>query len=146
MQEKEWLFSYGTLMDVDIQMELYGEYLPMQVASLSHWAAFVGQNGYLFAKPLQNAKIEGMLLQLNEKQLSITDLWEQVPLYQRERVHCVAMDGKEIPAWIYTKRKTDGMRHYGTQIAALEKEEILQEAAALRTEVEQNGTGNCTMP
>ncbi len=145
MQNAEGLFSYGTLRDADIQAALYGECLPMQAASVAHWAVFVGEDGYLFAKPLQNAKIEGMLLQLDEKQLAITDLWEQVPLYQREMVRCVTAEGRETLVWMYTKRETQGVRHHGTQIAALEKEMILQEAAELRAEVQQNGAGKCTL-
>jgi len=108
MQSLEMLFVYGTLSDPSVQRNIFGTEIQGRKATLSNWARFKGDNGYLFIKPVTGGAVPGKILSLTEKQLQAADQWEELPLYIREWVSVTMDDGSEQEAWVYTRREAQG--------------------------------------
>ena len=106
----EYLFSYGTLQERDVQFELFGRHLNGSKDVLRSFKAslielrdedFVSHSErrkYYIAtlSDNENDAIEGMALEVSEEELSVTDNYEPEE-YKRERV--TLESGKQ--AWIY---------------------------------------------
>ncbi len=134
---KLWLFSYGTLSDPEyIQLLLkrlpeYREaYLPdyeLQTHPL---------NGYLFAKPCIGKKVSGFLFEISSKEIELIDLWEEVPLYQREIKWVTLNNGKTQKAFVFTQKNTTGLS-LGKRISK-SRQEIVQEITDFLTSLQES--------
>jgi gamma-glutamylcyclotransferase (GGCT)/AIG2-like uncharacterized protein YtfP len=125
----EHLFAYGTLLDPSLQRLLFGAELSRCPAVIPGWTRRVGADGYLFIRPFVGERVDGQLLTLSNKQLAIADLWEEVPLYNRERVTVCTSQG-ERSAWTYARRSAEGAPFFGTACSAIAPSAVLNEAAA----------------
>ena len=128
----EPLFSYGTLMDSDIQSALFGRSVPCEKAVLHGWARYLSADGYIFIKPEKGDRVGGVLLYLSNHELGTADLWEEVPVYDRERVSVTLPDDDRQSVWAYTRRSADGSRYTGPPLGINSKDYILEEAHALK--------------
>lgn len=132
LKQKEKLFCYGTLMDEEIQQILFGEKLIMQEASLYGWKKYQGKDGYLFISRACDGVIYGNVIELTPKQLKIADLWEEVPVYKREKVNVVLKkDLSEELVWVYTKAATDEEVVHDDRIVNIDRNKLLEEAKSV---------------
>ena len=125
--KKEWIFSYGTLQDPDIQKELFGGICPKTRARLSGWALYVSlESGYLFIKPEPSGSVKGFILEVDSHGLHSADQWEEVPIYQREKVWVTLDDATSRQVWTYTRRDTEGESFAGPQLSANDRNMVLK--------------------
>ena len=97
----ERLFVYGTLCDPATQLALFDREIPSEPAILRDWAVYLSESeGFLFIKPNHSDEVVGQVLLLTPDELDISDAWEDVPLYMRERVSVIS-GGAAIAAWTY---------------------------------------------
>ncbi|HKJ42637.1 MAG TPA: gamma-glutamylcyclotransferase family protein [Sunxiuqinia sp.] len=102
------LFVYGTIGDAEIFERLLKRAPVYQPARLKDYQLFVHpENGYLFVKPAPDEVVEGKLVSVDEKELALLDLWEDLPLYQRELLTVKSENGFQ-QAFVYTQNNTDG--------------------------------------
>ena len=132
MEEKQHLFSYGTLRDQSVQRIIFGNTVPMRPAVLNDWSLHKGADGYLFIKPEVDEKVSGMMLTISQEQLRRADQWEEVPLYLREKVLVADDDGMQEEVWVYTRRDGEGEPFFDqTEISGLALKDVLKSASAL---------------
>jgi hypothetical protein len=99
------LFAYGTLSDPEIRAVLFG-------CEVDHGSShllghrIMSKGGFFLVAPSASHRVCGELLFLSADQLSIADLWEEVPLYTRE-IRSVIFRSRPHPAWVYS-RPVDG--------------------------------------
>ncbi len=96
-------FSYGTLLDPEYQRELFGRSVPTTPAALPDWQAVFTPSGYLTIVRRPGTRVEGALVDVDERELAICDAWEEVPLYTRTTVRVTAADGAMIDTWAYVR-------------------------------------------
>jgi gamma-glutamylcyclotransferase (GGCT)/AIG2-like uncharacterized protein YtfP len=105
---KQLLFAYGTLSNPEY-LQLLLERIPeFGDAVLPGYGVFVHpENGYLFVKPAPRQAVEGKLFEINREEIKLLDLWEEVPLYQRELLDIQTKQGPA-KAFVYTQNQTTG--------------------------------------
>jgi gamma-glutamylcyclotransferase (GGCT)/AIG2-like uncharacterized protein YtfP len=105
---KQLLFSYGTLANPEY-LELLLKRIPkFTEAVLPGYGLFVHpENGYLFVKPAPRQSVTGKLFEINPEEMKLLDLWEEVPLYQRELLDIQTKQGPA-KAFVYTQNQTAG--------------------------------------
>ena len=131
MEEKQHLFSYGTLRNLSVQRIIFGNTVLMRPAILNDWAVRKGQDDYLFIKPEAGEKVIGMILTISTEQLQRADQWEEVPLYLREKV-LVSAEGRQEDVWVYTRRDGEGEPFDNkTSVSGLDIDDVLKTASAL---------------
>jgi len=106
----EWLFSYGTLQQSEVQLRLFGrtvhgsrdilqgyKLLPIEIED-KNFLADRGEKNQLTVKLTDNAadSVEGTLLELRDEDLATADAYEP-DNYERVRVQMAS--GKA--AWVY---------------------------------------------
>ncbi|MGD9930187.1 MAG: gamma-glutamylcyclotransferase family protein [Mangrovibacterium sp.] len=108
--DKLWLFSYGTLSDPEYihlllrRLPVYTEAVLPGYGLLIHPA-----NGYLFVAPSFGNEVAGMLFEITASELLLLDLWEEVPLYEREQVSVRTIAGEFREAYVYVQKHTKGL-------------------------------------
>ena len=124
--EKQWLFSYGTLQDSEIQKSLFGYICPQKKAILTGWSLYSAhENGYLFVKPEASGVVTGSILEVNTNALHSADQWEEIPFYRREKVLVTLEDDTTQEVWAYTRRDADGNAFEGNELSINEREFVL---------------------
>lgn len=132
-QRKQWLFTYGTLRDPEIQQILFGHRCPAEAARLPGWLLCASDaDGYLFIRPEPTATVVGAVIELDATMLAITDQWEEVPRYQKEKVQVVNADGTSREAWAYTQRHGGGAIYSGTETSLLDRQKVLAAAVQFK--------------
>jgi gamma-glutamylcyclotransferase (GGCT)/AIG2-like uncharacterized protein YtfP len=128
------LFVYGTLRDPAVQTALFGREILGVPAILDGWALFRSEtDGFHFIKPCSGDRVNGLILDLSDFELEMADAWEDVPLYQRERVP--VLSGEDVvEAWAYTRREADGPKNTGEFASAHELRQVIEWARQLRSE------------
>lgn len=98
------LFAYGSLLDPEVQRDLFGKTLPeADTAILKGWEKCTEEE-YPYIRPNNGCRVQGSLLQLSPAELEMADGWEEVPeAYQRELLW-VEDNDKTLKAWVYTRR------------------------------------------
>jgi gamma-glutamylcyclotransferase (GGCT)/AIG2-like uncharacterized protein YtfP len=109
----DMLFTYGTLQDPQLQKALLGKTHSGQKAWLNGWGLFMGEDGYLFVKPFPGGRVQGHILFLDTDDLRITDNWEDLAVYTRERCRVFISGSDCIDTWIYTRRHGTGVPYHG---------------------------------
>lgn len=128
-RRKQWLFTYGTLRDPEIQQILFGGHRPSEMARLSGWLLCASdEDGYLFIRPEPTTTVIGAVIELDATMLAIADQWEEVPRYQREKVQVQNADGTCREAWAYTQRNGHGAIYSGTETSLLDRQTVLAAA------------------
>lgn len=132
---KELLFVYGTLKDKDVQKILFEKELNCKEARLYDWAVFEDVDGYYYISRSNDDVVEGLVLELNAKQLEIADKWEEVPIYNREKVQIVIDEtGSKETVWVYTKYKSENYKKVlDKTISNKSKDEVLDEVQRFKT-------------
>ncbi len=129
---KEWLFSYGTLQDPEMQRILFGYTCEGRNATLSGWSLFASdEDGYLFIGPDPAGQVAGCVIAVDASARGAADQWEEVPYYEREKVTVTLHDGREMEAWTYTRRVGKGRPYAGGQMSVADREAVLAEARSL---------------
>lgn len=124
--KKQWLFTYGTFQDPEIQKILFGDTRITKQATLQEWALFASDDdGYLFIKPDSKGSVKGSVMELDETDLQIADRWEDVPFYEREKVDIQLEDDSVIRSWTYTRRQATGKRYFGSRYSLKDRETVL---------------------
>lgn len=102
------LFVYGTIGDAGIFERLLKRPPVYQKARLKDYQLFIHPgNGYLFVKPVPGKVVNGKLVAISEQELELLDLWEDLPLYERELLSIESGSGKQ-KAFVYTQNDTIG--------------------------------------
>jgi hypothetical protein len=131
----EALFVYGTLLDPEVQRALFDRDIPGDPAILEGWAVYRSRtDGFLFIKPSGSDRASGLVLLLSPDELRIADAWEDVPLYQRERVTVAAGD-----VWTYTRRDGDGIKYEGSEASGHDRQQVIAWARRLRADYLSGG-------
>ena len=137
IQAKHRLFSYGTLLDPEIQKVLFGFCCTYKDAQLSGWSLCSSEEGYLFIKPDPSGTVSGRIIEIDTAALHMADQWEEVPLYMRESVVVTVEDGTRLEAWAYTRRDAEGELHSGKDLSLLDRQFVLNAAASLKKQTER---------
>jgi hypothetical protein len=95
------LFAYGTLRSRDIRIALFGTEVEWCDAELPGHK-LLSKDGFFTIASEENARVPGVVLFLSASQLTIADLWEEVPLYTRKACP-VCLRGRESLAWVYCR-------------------------------------------
>lgn len=99
------LFAYGSLLEVSVQLSLFGKTLTKQGGALLEGWQKIASGDYPYIKPAPGHRAEGELLQLSDEELAIADRWEEIPqVYQREILHVLRPGSETIKVWAYTRR------------------------------------------
>ena len=102
------LFTYGTIGDAEIFERLLQRPPQYQSARLKNYGLFVHpDNGYLFVKPQPSEIVAGHLIWIDHQELQLLDLWEDLPLYQRELLE-IETNTESLKAFVYTQNDTKG--------------------------------------
>lgn len=120
------LFAYGTLTDQTIQKALLGKELAATEAILANFRLYEASDGYYFVQREQGYRVKGVVLTVTEQQLKVIDLWEEVPVYIREKATINTTNGIE-DVFIYTRPFITGVPVKEPKISALSEEDILKE-------------------
>ncbi|WKY48060.1 gamma-glutamylcyclotransferase family protein [Eubacteriaceae bacterium ES3] len=99
----ELLFSYGTLRDEYVQKKIFGKKIPSKSGKLSDYQVKMDADGFFNLVP-GNQCVYGRVLQLTSEELLRADQWEEVPVYEREKIQ-VEMDGESVEAWFYERKR-----------------------------------------
>lgn len=127
--ETEHLFTYGTLLDKEIQRILLGREYPPRPARLTGWTLHASADGYLFIKADPAGTVDGGIIAVDQAVLMITDQWEEVPRYLREKLTVALANGTSVEAWAYTRRDGDGTAYRGKKTSLLDRQALLAQAA-----------------
>ncbi len=134
-EKKQWLFSYGTLQDPEMQRILFGFCCPYKKAELKGWSLYAsGEDGYLFIKPDPAGTVSGRIIELDRRALHEADRWEETPYYKRERADVSLEDGSMREVWVYTRRDAQGELYAGSGLSLLDREIVLDVLKNLRQE------------
>ena len=106
-----YYFAYGSLMDLSFVKELGVCYTNPCSGKLIGFNFQINVRdstnttfGYANVTPNKNAEVEGVLMEIHEKDLFILDSYEGYPeLYSRSKLDIFCADNKStISAWVYT--------------------------------------------
>ncbi|EKQ54541.1 MULTISPECIES: gamma-glutamylcyclotransferase family protein [unclassified Clostridium] len=100
---KFYLFSYGTLMDIEIQKILFSREINMIDATLENHSVYADSDGYYYVKEKAGQSIQGKVLELTQEEIWIADQWEEIPKYLRENIKIRLNDGSYKEVFIYIK-------------------------------------------
>jgi gamma-glutamylcyclotransferase (GGCT)/AIG2-like uncharacterized protein YtfP len=104
---KFYLFSYGTLMDKQIQKILFEQKIKMVDATLEDYKVYADIDGYFYVKEDIGNVIHGKVLELAQEQIWIADQWEEVPKYLRKKVNVKIKDEKYKDVFLYKKTNVE---------------------------------------
>jgi gamma-glutamylcyclotransferase (GGCT)/AIG2-like uncharacterized protein YtfP len=127
------LFVYGTLSDPEIRVVLLGSEVEHGAAELSGYKV-MAKDGFFLLAPSPGHYVRGELLFLNADQLSIADLWEEVPLYTRE-VRSVSSCGRHRPAWVYFRESGGATTPIVNDVCEIPRHRALELAKSFRREL-----------
>lgn len=123
------LFSYGTFKDSNVQKSIFNREVSTKPAYLEGYSICADKDGYYYLNETQGTenKVNGLVLELSQRELWLADQWEEVPLYERERVQVHTSSGIET-VWVYFKNNTE-FSHYvsGDDISNLSEEDLEEE-------------------
>lgn len=102
--QMEKIFAYGTLLNADIQQQLFGRKLAAGLpAVLNNFRKYTHEK-YPYIVPSEGWSVEGRILSVTAAELEIADRWEEVPeVYQRKRVRVDIKKNKFAHTWVYVK-------------------------------------------
>lgn len=133
---KFYLFSYGTLMDIQIQKILFRQEIKMVDAALEDYKVYADIDGYYYVKEEIGQIIHGKILELTEEQIRITDEWEEVPKYIRKKVSVKLEDGEYKEVLLYEKRNVKSKIEINCdRVSNLSFEEVIKEAKNLKKQL-----------
>lgn len=130
------LFSYGTLMDTEIQKILFEQEIKMVNAILEDYKVYADADGYYYVKKYVGQVIQGKVLELTKEQIWIADQWEEVPMYLRKKVDVKLENGESIKVFIYEKNNIKSEIEVNSNILSnLPFEEVITEAKNLKKQL-----------
>jgi gamma-glutamylcyclotransferase (GGCT)/AIG2-like uncharacterized protein YtfP len=134
--KKQWLFSYGTLQDSEVQQMLFGFTCRKKNAKLVGWSLYASnESGYLFIQPETSGIVTGKIIEVDRDAIHMADQWEEVPLYQRERVLVILDDNTRQEAWVYTRRHAKGIPYSGKQLSLNDRQSVLNAIESLKKQI-----------
>lgn len=133
---KFYLFSYGTLMDVEIQKILFDQEIKMINAILADYKVYADLDGYYYVKKYVGQLIQGKVLELTKDQIWIADQWEEVPIYIRKEVNVKLENGESTKVFIYEKNNIKSeIEANSNSLSNLSLEEVITEAKKLKKQL-----------
>lgn len=133
---KFYLFSYGTLMDVEIQKILFDQEIKMINAILADYKVYADLDGYYYVKKYVGQLIQGKVLELTKDQIWIADQWEEVPIYIRKEVNVKLENGESTKVFIYEKNNIKSeIEANSNSLSNLPLEEVITEAKKLKNQL-----------
>jgi gamma-glutamylcyclotransferase (GGCT)/AIG2-like uncharacterized protein YtfP len=138
---KYYLFSYGTLMNKEVQRVLFGHEIKMENAILENWKVYADIDGYFYVKEEEYSLVEGNVLELTEEELWIADQWEEVPtsMYLRRRVYVKLYSGEAKEVFIYEKMNVKAAKEVNQgSIASMEISEVLDTVREFKKQLDDN--------
>lgn len=97
------IFVYGTLKSNKIQKELFGNELKKYKAILKNYAVYEADDGWYFIREKPGSKINGYIIELDDRCLEICDAFEDCPnMYQRKKVS-VIVKNKTMETYVYIR-------------------------------------------
>lgn len=134
--KKFYLFSYGTLMDAEIQKILFDQEIKMINAILEDYKVYADVDGYYYVKKYVGQVIPGKVLELTKDQIWIADQWEEVPMYLRKKVNVKLENGESIKVFIYEKNNIKSEIEVNSDsLSNLPFEEVITEAKNLKKQL-----------
>lgn len=135
MSLKQPFFVYGTLTHAEIREVLFNQVVEAQPATLSDWEKRMADDGYLFIVPDAHSEVKGQIIELNQRQIALADMWEDVTRYHLETVNVQIKSGQAISAQTYTRAATvSGNRVEDSCIASHSIAEIVAAISALHSQ------------
>lgn len=100
----EKIFAYGTLLEPDIQLQLFGRQLEAEsTALLNNYRKYTHEK-YPYILPSKGSLVEGKIIFLTKAELEIADRWEEVPVaYTRQKVQVKEGNHTLTEVWAYIK-------------------------------------------
>ena len=133
---KYYLFSYGTLTDIQIQKILFEQEIKMVNAILEGFRVYADIDGYYYVKEYGNQVIHGKILELTKEQIWIADKWEDVPMYSRKKVNVKLENDENKEVCIYEKNNVQSETEINCgSISNLPFEEVIKEAKDLKKQL-----------
>lgn len=133
---KFYLFSYGTLMDVEIQKILFDQEIKMINAILEDYKVYADADSYYYVKKYVGQVIQGKVLELTKEQIWIADRWEEVPVYLRKKVDVKLENGESTKVFIYEKNNIKSEIEVNSDsLSNLPFEEVIKEAKDLKKQL-----------
>lgn len=133
---KFYLFSYGTLMDVQIQKILFEQEIKMVDAILEDYKVYADADGYYYVKKYVGQVIHGKILELTNEQIWIADQWEEVPMYLRKKVNVKLENGESTKVFIYEKNNIQSEIDVNCDsLSNLPFEDVIKEAKDLKKQL-----------
>jgi len=146
IMNKQWLFSYGTLQDSEIQEILFGFACKKKNAKLPGWSLYASnEDGYLFIKPDSSGNVAGSIIEVDTSAIQAADQWEEIPFYRREKVSVILDDDTKHEAWAYTRRWEKGKLYAGTQLSTIDRETVLADAVSHKKQKERINLPFCDL-
>ncbi|MEN8905966.1 MAG: gamma-glutamylcyclotransferase family protein [Clostridiales bacterium] len=122
------LFGYGSLTDKRIQNILFKRNLKMIPAKLHNWITYVCSEGYLGITRNKNTYVMGYLIELTKEEIKICDLWEEIPIYEKEFLEIeIVEDDLFRKVYAYTRQLNSQLSEF-KKYKLLESDYLIQEA------------------
>ena len=135
-----YVFSYGTLKDEEFQKELFGRKLNMMDAALPDYKVYSDRDGYYYLKKYVGSIIKGKILEMTLRDLKISDLWEEAPIYTREE-RLVTLHGgdQKKKVYVYFKTNIEEEIKVNNEYTSLNsRSEVLKEIRQFKCEIRKN--------
>jgi len=92
------VFSYGTLKDPNIQLQLFNRTIQGRSAKINNWILFTNIEGY-FCITQGSDTIYGTILELTKEEIKIADKYEEG--YSRIETIAEIIDGNKESVFVY---------------------------------------------
>ncbi|RSD28705.1 gamma-glutamylcyclotransferase family protein [Mesobacillus subterraneus] len=132
MENKKYLFSYGTLKQKEIQKILLGTDVKMRAATLPDWRLYEDVDQYYFIKPEAGYQVGGCILDLTKEQFWVIDQWEDIPSYTRMKVTVESKGQLVENVYIYVRPGSEGTPVLNPGLSGHSKETDLATARLFR--------------
>jgi gamma-glutamylcyclotransferase (GGCT)/AIG2-like uncharacterized protein YtfP len=130
------LFSYGTFKDINVQRSIFGREVCCKPACLEGYNICADKDGYYYLIESEDKenKVYGLVLELSQRELWLADQWEEVPVYEREKLKVQTSNGIE-NAWVYFKNDIQFSHYvYGKDISSLKEDDLKKELDSFSNE------------
>lgn len=127
------LFAYGTFRRTAWRREILGADYPCQPATLAGFRRVTTPSGYLSLRTtvVALARIEGVVIELDDAGWAIADAWEDVPAYERVTVTVATMNGPlEVQTYVYAAHGEELLPVDDERYASLDDGEVEASIAA----------------
>jgi len=143
MDNKHYLFVYGTLMDYEMRMTLFNREIEIISAFLKNYT--LKENGdFYFISEEKGEQVEGLVLGLTEEELLICDQWEEIPYYDRKIVIANTEDDS-LEVFVYTRINSEGQKVVKNTVSSLSREYVIKQIGDFKYQLNTNKLPYCDL-